>query len=142
MLPVGGVCWFGYEWAPDIDAYLVNPSGAVVAMSRCMLEATNDNCGAPGRFETLGVASAAAGTWKLRVESYSGAGSFDADVFGGLGTAPPPPPTPPAAPTGLPPADDDVHGSTWPGDAVTTRTASPCTAARASAARPSPRSRR
>jgi serine protease AprX len=99
VLPVGGVCWYGYEWAPDIDAYLVNPSGTVVALSRCMLEASNDNCGAPGRFETLGVAAAAAGTWQLRVESYSGAGSFAADVFGGLGTAPPPPPpTPPAAP--------------------------------------------
>ena len=52
-------------------------------MSRCMLEATNDNCGAPGRFETLGIASAVAGTWKLRVESYSGAGSFEATVICG-----------------------------------------------------------
>ena len=96
VLPVGGVCWYGYEWAPDIDAYLVNPTGTVVALSRCMLEASNDNCGAPGRFETLGISSAAAGTWNLRVESYSGAGTFSADVFGGLGSAPPP--TPPAAP--------------------------------------------
>jgi hypothetical protein len=95
---VGGACWYGYEWAPDLDAYLVNPSGSVVALSRCMLEASNNNCGAPGRFETLGIASAVAGTWKLRVESFSGAGSFAADVFGALG-APPPPPTPPAAPT-------------------------------------------
>jgi serine protease AprX len=97
-LPLGGTCWYGYEWSPDIDAYLVNPSGTVVAMSRCMLGASNNNCGAPGRFETLGIASAVAGTWKLRVESFSGAGSFAADVFGALG-APPPPPTPPAAPT-------------------------------------------
>jgi hypothetical protein len=103
-LPVGNECWFGYEWSPDTDAYLVNPSGIVVAMSRCMLEATNGNCAAPGRFETLGIASAAAGTWKLRVESFSGAGSFEATVVGALGTEeppppPPPPPTPPAAPT-------------------------------------------
>ena len=63
VLPVGGSCWYGYEWAPDLDAYLVNPSGTVVAMSRCMLESTNGNCAAPGRFETVGVASAAAGTW-------------------------------------------------------------------------------
>jgi len=100
VLVVGGVCWFGYEWSPDIDAYLVNPSGSVVAMSRCMLEASNGNCGAPGRFETLGIASAAAGTWKLRVESFAGAGSFEADVFGALGTGTPDP-TPPVAPVGL-----------------------------------------
>ncbi|HET9022675.1 MAG TPA: S8 family serine peptidase [Ornithinibacter sp.] len=98
VLPVGGSCWYGYEWAPDLDAYLVNPAGTVVAMSRCMLESTNGNCAAPGRFETIGVASAAAGTWTLRVESFSGSGSFQADVFGALGA---PPPSPPSAPTGL-----------------------------------------
>lgn len=105
VLPLGGTCWYGYEWAPDLDAYLVSPTGSVVAMSRCMLEATNANCAAPGRFETLGVASAAAGTWGLRVESFSGAGSFRADVLGAVGAVapppPPPPPPPPAAPTGL-----------------------------------------
>lgn len=100
VLPVNGECWYGYEWSPDIDAYLVNPAGTVVAMSRCMLEATNGNCGAPGRFETLGIDDAAAGTWKLRVESYAGAGSFEATVIGALGT-PPPPPSPPPAPTGV-----------------------------------------
>ena len=77
-------CLFGYEWSPDLDAYLINPSGSVVAVSRCMLEATNGNCAAPGRFETLGVSNADAGTWTLRVESFSGAGSYLADVFGGL----------------------------------------------------------
>ncbi|HET6968939.1 MAG TPA: S8 family serine peptidase, partial [Ornithinibacter sp.] len=103
MLPVGGACWYGYEWAPDLDAYLVDPGGTVVARSRCMLEATNNNCAAPGRFETLGVASAAAGTWTLRVESFSGSGSFQASVIGSVGPAapPPPPPPPPVAPTGL-----------------------------------------
>jgi serine protease AprX len=104
LLPVGNTCWYGYEWSPDIDAYLVNPSGSVVAMSRCMLEASNGNCGAPGRFETLGISSATAGTWQLRVESFSGAGSFEATLIGALGSPeppPPPPPTPPAAPTGL-----------------------------------------
>jgi len=106
QLPVGNECWLGYEWAPDLDAYLINPAGTVVAVSRCMLEATNGNCAAPGRFETLGIASADAGTWTLRVESFSGAGSYRADVFGGLtGSSPPPPPPPPpavpSAPTGL-----------------------------------------
>ncbi|WP_457252759.1 S8 family serine peptidase [Pedococcus sp. P5_B7] len=104
LLPIGTTCLYGYEWAPDLDAYLINPSGSVVAVSRCMLEATNGNCAAPGRFETLGVSNAAAGTWTLRVESFSGAGSYLADVFGGLsGSTPPPPPPPavPSAPTGL-----------------------------------------
>ena len=59
VLPVNGACWYGYEWDPDIDISLVDPSGTVVAMSRCMLESSNDNCAAPGRFETLGIDSAA-----------------------------------------------------------------------------------
>src|SRR5690606_31605262 len=71
LLWVGTSCWWGHEWSPDLDAYLVNPSGQTVAVSRCMLESTNGNCAAPGRFETLGVANAAAGTWTLRVESFS-----------------------------------------------------------------------
>ncbi|HEX5523340.1 MAG TPA: S8 family serine peptidase [Pedococcus sp.] len=102
-LPVGDACWGGYEWAPDLDAYLVNPTGTVVAVSRCMLEASNGNCAAPGRFESLSISSAAAGTWTLRVESFSGSGTFRADVFGGLdGSSPPePPPAAPSAPAGL-----------------------------------------
>jgi serine protease AprX len=102
-LPVGDACWWGYEWAPDLDAYLVNPAGTVVAVSRCMLEASNGNCAAPGRFESLSISSATAGTWTLRVESFSGSGTFRADVFGGLdGSTPPePPPTAPSAPAGL-----------------------------------------
>jgi serine protease AprX len=102
-LPVGDACWSGYEWAPDLDAYLVNPTGTVVAVSRCMLEASNGNCAAPGRFESLGISSAAAGTWTLRVESFSGSGTFRADVFGGLdGSSPPePPPAAPSTPAGL-----------------------------------------
>ena len=103
-LPVGDACLFGHEWAPDLDAYLVNPSGAVVAVSRCMLESSNGHCAAPGRFETLGIPSAAAGTWTLRVESFSGSGTFAADVFGGLttsGPTEPPPAAAPSAPSGL-----------------------------------------
>src|SRR5690606_1984529 len=105
----GTSCWWGHEWSPDLDAYLVNPSGQTVAVSRCMLESTNGNCAAPGRFETLGVANAAAGTWTLRVESFSGAGSFTASVFAGSGDTEPEPPSPlpPSAPTAL-----TVTGST------------------------------
>ena len=102
-MPVGDACWWGYEWAPDLDAYLVNPAGTVVAVSRCMLEASNGNCAAPGRFESLGISSAAAGTWTLRVESFSGSGTFRADVFGGLDGSSPPEPAlaAPSAPAGL-----------------------------------------
>lgn len=102
VLPFGGTCWLGYEWAPDLDIYLLDPAGRQVAMSRCMLESTNGNCGPPGRFESIGIPSAGAGTWMLRIESFSGAGQYQVDVFGALGTAPPPPaPDPPSAPTGL-----------------------------------------
>ncbi|MEO6511774.1 MAG: S8 family serine peptidase [Nocardioides sp.] len=113
-LQVGADCWYGYEWAPDIDAYLVDPSGTVVSMSRCMLEASNGNCAAPGRFETLSTATAVAGTWSLRVESFSGTGTFQADVFGAVGSAPPPP-TPPAAPSDLvaTAASTSSIGLTW-----------------------------
>jgi serine protease AprX len=100
VLPLGSVCFYGYEWSPDLDIYLLDPTGAQMAASRCMLEATNGNCAAPGRFETIGVPDAAAGTWTLRVESFSGAGDYAVDVFGAVG-AQPPPPQPPSAPTGL-----------------------------------------
>ena len=102
-LPVGDACWSGYEWAPDLDAYLVNPAGTVVAVSRCMLEASNGNCAAPGRFESLGISSAAAGTWTLRVESFSGSGHLPCRrVRRPDGSSPPqPPPAAPSAPAGL-----------------------------------------
>ena len=63
-----------YEWSPDLDIELVDPAGQVVAVSRCPLEATNNNCypTSVGRWETVGVASAAAGTWTLRVIPFSG----------------------------------------------------------------------
>jgi serine protease AprX len=115
LLPVGDACWWGYEWAPDLDAYLVNPSGTVVAASRCMLEATNGNCAAPGRFETLSVASAAAGTWTLRVESFSGSGTFRAAVLGAVGAVAPPPPPPPADPL----APSDLEASVVTDSSVT-----------------------
>jgi serine protease AprX len=105
-----GTCW-AYEWSPDLDATLRDPSGTEVAMTECPLDATNGNCGSVGRWETLGVGSAVAGTWTLRVVPYSGSpnngkgGLFTVDVFGALGaTEPPPPPPPatvPAAPDGL-----------------------------------------
>ena len=103
-----GICW-SWNWSPDLDASLLNPSGVEVATSSCPLESSNNACGSVGRWETLGVSSAEAGTWKLRVFPFSGypnngtGGPFVADVFGSVGTASPPPPPPPAlgAPTGL-----------------------------------------
>jgi serine protease AprX len=102
----------GWEWSPDLEASLLDPSGTVVATSTCPEAATNGYCGTVGRFETLGVSSAAAGTWRLRVQPFAQApnngkgGSFTADVFGAVdgGTPPPPPPpgeTAPSAPTSL-----------------------------------------
>jgi serine protease AprX len=104
-----GIC-LGWEWSPDLEASLLSPAGAVVATSTCPESATNGYCGTEGRFETLGASSAAAGTWKLRVQPFAASpnngtgGSFSADVFGAVdGGTPPPPPPPsvPAAPTSL-----------------------------------------
>lgn len=101
----------GWEWSPDLEVSLVDPSGTVVATSTCPASASNGYCGTVGRFETVGASSAAAGTWKLRVQPAALApnngkgGSFSADVFGAVdgGTPPPPPPgeTAPSAPTSL-----------------------------------------
>jgi serine protease AprX len=103
----------GWEWSPDLEASLLDPSGTVVATSTCPASASNGYCGTVGRFETLGASSAASGTWKLRVQPAALApnngkgGSFTADVFGAVdgGTPPPPPPPPaetaPSAPTAL-----------------------------------------
>lgn len=94
VLDLGPWGCFGYEFSPDLDAALINPSGQQVAMSRCPLESTNGNCAALGRSETLGVASAAAGTWTLRIQPDSGSpndgqgGEFTVDVFGAIGSAP------------------------------------------------------
>jgi serine protease AprX len=108
-----GICW-AYEWSPDLDATLRDPSGTEVALTECPLDATNGNCGPVGRWETLGVASAAAGTWTLRVVPFSGSpnngkgGSFTVDVFGALGATEPPPPPPPGT---APPAPDGLTAS-------------------------------
>ena len=94
VLDLGPWGCFGYEFSPDLDAALINPSGQQVAMSRCPLESTNGNCAALGRSETLGVASAQAGTWTLRVQPDSGSpnngqgGEFTVDIFGTIGSAP------------------------------------------------------
>jgi hypothetical protein len=94
VLDLGPWGCFGYEFSPDLDAALINPSGQQVAMSRCPLESTNGYCSAMGRSETLGVASAAAGTWTLRVQPDAGSpnngqgGDFTVDIFGAIGPAP------------------------------------------------------
>ena len=94
VLDLGPWGCFGYEFSPDLDAALINPSGQQVAMSRCPLESTINGCSALGRSETLGVASATAGTWTLRVTPDAGSpnngqgGEFTVDVFGAVGAAP------------------------------------------------------
>lgn len=90
--------WPGYgclmpgEWAPDLDVELRDPSGTVIASSTCAL---GDACGV-GHQETIGVWPTIAGDYSLRVYSYSGGGTFVADVSHGpvAGSSGPPPPPP------------------------------------------------
>ena len=104
VLDFFGLC-LAYGWSPDLDISLIDPSGATVATSSCPLEATNGNCGAAGQWETVGVDSAAAGTWTLRIVPFAGepnygaGGGYAVDVFGALAAAPPP--APPTAPSNL-----------------------------------------
>lgn len=104
-----GLC-LAWEWSPDLDATLISPTGAQIAVSRCPLEATNANCGTMGRFESVSVPAADAGTWTLRLVPFADApnngkgGAYTADVFGAVSGAVPPPPPPdtaPSAPSGL-----------------------------------------
>jgi serine protease AprX len=85
-----GCLW--WEWAPDLEAELIGPSGFSLTASTC---AADDECGA-GRQETLHITPTAAGTYTLRVWPAAGVGgSFAIDLFTGpVGTAPPPPPPP------------------------------------------------
>ncbi len=73
--------------AVDFDAYMYGPTGAQVVFS----DGTT-------RQETLTYLPTTTGTYKLEVRSYSGSGSYFADISAG---AAPPDAIPPAAPTGL-----------------------------------------
>ncbi|HWO71087.1 MAG TPA: S8 family serine peptidase [Actinomycetota bacterium] len=87
-----------YEWSPDLDAELRDPTGAVIAASTC---AAGSECGI-GRQETLHAMPTVAGTYTIVVYPYAGdpnagkGGSFSIDLSTGpVGTGTPPPPPPP-----------------------------------------------
>ncbi|MDP9299976.1 MAG: hypothetical protein M3P43_03630, partial [Actinomycetota bacterium] len=102
VLDVGPLGCLLFEWNPDLDASLLDPSGAELDASTC---AAGDECGL-GRQETLHAMPTVAGTYSIRIEPFPGdptfttehdgaGGSFSVDLFHGpAGTAPPPPPAP------------------------------------------------
>ncbi|TMK67763.1 MAG: peptidase S8 [Actinobacteria bacterium] len=100
VLGFPGFC-FEYNWGPDLDAELLDPSGTVIASSTC---AAGAECGI-GRQETLHAMPTTAGTYTIRVSPYEGdpffgrGGSFGIDLSTGpVGGSPPPPPPPPPPP--------------------------------------------
>jgi serine protease AprX len=87
------------QWSPDLDAELLDPGGARIALSQCMDGA---ECGGLGRQETLHAMPTIAGTYEIHVYAYLGApndglgGSVELDLSTGpAGDGPPPPPPPP-----------------------------------------------
>jgi serine protease AprX len=79
----------GSASSPDFDLRLFDPAGREVAVALTS-----------SRQEDLGLQSPASGTYRLRVESYAGAGAFVVDVSAGLADGEGDT-TPPAAPGGL-----------------------------------------
>jgi serine protease AprX len=70
-------------YAPDFDLYLYDPAGSLVAWSERV-----------ERQENVTHAPRVAGTYRLRISSYSGGGAFVLDASGGFGAAPAPAPAP------------------------------------------------
>jgi serine protease AprX len=98
VLDLGPLGCLAYEWSPDLDAELIDPSGLVVATSTC---AADVECGV-GRQETLHTTPVAAGTYTIRITPYADTpndgtgGTFSVDLFTGpVGATIPPPPPPP-----------------------------------------------
>jgi hypothetical protein len=79
-------------YTPDFDLYLYSPSGTLVASAETV-----------ERQEAVGFKPSATGTYRLRVRSYSGSGSYFVDISAGLGTvtAPPAPTTLTASPASV-----------------------------------------
>src|SRR5439155_3752378 len=96
VLDLGPLGCLAYEWSPDLDAELVDPSGLVVASSTCAAAA---ECGV-GRQETLHTTPTATGTYTITITPFADTpnngkgGSFSVDLFTGPvgSTTPPPPP--------------------------------------------------
>ncbi|MDP9297201.1 MAG: S8 family serine peptidase [Actinomycetota bacterium] len=95
VLDLGPLGCLAYEWSPDLDAELVDPSGLVVASSTCAAAA---ECGV-GRQETLHTTPTAPGTYAITITPFADTpnngkgGSFSVDLFTGpVGSTTPPPP--------------------------------------------------
>jgi len=118
VLSLFGLC-LDYDWGPDLEARLLDPSGLQLDLSTCPI---GDECG-NGRQETLHAMPTVAGSYRLEVfptedAPHSGrGGSFRVDLSTGpiVGASPPPPPPPP------PPARivhvGDLDGSAAPSTA-------------------------
>jgi serine protease AprX len=97
VLDLGPLGCLAYEWSPDLDAELLDPSGLVLTDSTC---AAGAECGV-GRQETLHTTPTIAGTYTIRITPYADTpnngtgGSFSVDLFTGpVGSTSPPPPPP------------------------------------------------
>lgn len=112
-----GFCWI-WEWSPDLDARLIDPSGTVIATSECP---AFGECAGVGRQETLRAMPTVSGFYAIEVWPYSGSpnngkgGSFALDLSTGplAETAEPPEPVdfPPTANIVQPTDGSSVTGS-------------------------------
>ncbi len=107
ICPYGASVWCdllgGWEWNPDLDEQLVNANGSGVSanagditLSECQL--SGEWCGSvkgAARQETVHYIPRTTGTFKIKVYSFSGAGSFAVDLSTGpvVAATPPPPDT-------------------------------------------------
>jgi serine protease AprX len=111
------VCVFGcffIEWSPDLDARLIDPTGAVIAESTC---AAGEECGI-GRQETVHAMPTVAGTYRVEVFPFEGnpnngqGGSFAMDLSRGPAGIPSPPANqPPVANAGSDQTATDSDGN-------------------------------
>jgi serine protease AprX len=99
----------GTAWTPDFDLYLYSPAGTLVARAETVQ-----------RQENVTFRPTAAGTYTLRVRSYSGSGPYFVDASAGFGTAAPPPTTTTA--TAFPRSTVIYAGTLRSGDASRLRT--------------------
>jgi serine protease AprX len=96
VLGFGSFC-LDYDWGPDLEARLIDPTGVALDLSTCPV---GDECG-NGRQETVHAMPTVAGSYRLEVFPTEDAphngrgGSFRVDLSAGpVGDAPPPPPPP------------------------------------------------
>ena len=93
-LDIGPLGCFRWEWDPDLDARLLDPSSTEIATSTCVV----GSCGFIGRQETLDAMPTTAGTYTIEVFPWEGTETGgDFDVYLSRGPLDPPPPSVPLA---------------------------------------------